>query len=331
MKRQFIAIFVITALVVTGCAGQAGTRDGNNTVRPQNTGESVQMLEDGQITLPIVKIDGTDYVDIAQMAEVIGFQFSNWSDDKTNFGIGDNDIVWSFKPESRTAEKEETEVLMDAPARKHQGTIMIPSSALKPLFGEEAVFTVQEGQVFIFPASSDTPAGDPEEDFGDDPEDLTQGKDLEASVSLPMDLQAQLQDMSVLSLNQRSQLITKAKRYLGVPYKFGAGPYTRTKRFDCSSYVRHLYADFGYKLPRTARAQATKGKLVPKSKLRRGDLLFFYVPGRFKTNTKVGHVGIYMGNKKMIHSSPKPKNGVQISNINSNYWKRTFLRAKRLS
>jgi hypothetical protein len=54
------------------------------------------------------------------------------------------------------------------------------------------------------------------------------------------------------------------------------------------------------------------------------------VPGRFKTDKIVGHVGIYMGNNQMIHASPKPKDGVQITNINQPYWKKTFLSAKRL-
>jgi len=60
-------------------------------------------------------------------------------------------------------------------------------------------------------------------------------------------------------------------------------------------------------------------------------LMFYYVPGRFKSNKVVGHVGIYMGNQRMIHASPEPKNGVQISSIDKAYWKMTFLRAKRVA
>jgi len=58
--------------------------------------------------------------------------------------------------------------------------------------------------------------------------------------------------------------------------------------------------------------------------------MYFYVPGRFKSNKKVGHVGIYMGGGKMIHSSPLPKDGVQITNIDKAYWKRTYLYSKRI-
>ena len=38
------------------------------------------------------------------------------------------------------------------------------------------------------------------------------------------------------------------------------------------------------------------GTFVSRKSLRKGDLMFFYVPGRFKTNKTVGHVGIYIGN-----------------------------------
>jgi cell wall-associated NlpC family hydrolase len=70
---------------------------------------------------------------------------------------------------------------------------------------------------------------------------------------------------------------------------------------------------------------------VSRQSLRRGDLLFFYVPGRFKSNNVVGHVGIYIGNRQMIHAGTEPKNGVQIRSIDRDYWKRTFLSAKRVA
>ncbi|MNF16046.1 Murein DD-endopeptidase MepH precursor [compost metagenome] len=70
---------------------------------------------------------------------------------------------------------------------------------------------------------------------------------------------------------------------------------------------------------------------MSRSSLRVGDLLYFYVPGRFQTNKTVGHVGIYIGNRNMINSSPAPKDGVQIISIDKAYWKRTFLFAKRIA
>lgn len=41
-------------------------------------------------------------------------------------------------------------------------------------------------------------------------------------------------------------------------------------------------------------------------------------------------MGIYMGGGKMIHSSPLPLDGVQITDIDRPYWKETFRVAKRI-
>src|SRR5690606_7597956 len=122
------------------------------------------------------------------------------------------------------------------------------------------------------------------------------------------------------NINMNAMLRT-AKRYLGVKYKFGAKPYPQSKRFDCSTFTQYVYGKYGVSLPRTARAQTRKGTAVSRKNLRKGDLMYFYVPGRFKKQKTIGHVGIYIGNQKMIHASPQPKNGVQITNINKPYWK----------
>src|SRR5690606_8471984 len=99
---------------------------------------------------------------------------------------------------------------------------------------------------------------------------------------------------------------------------------------DCSSFVQHIYKAVGVNMPRVARNQAEKGKSVSRSNLQPGDLMYFSVPGRFRSERTVGHVAIYMGNNKMIHSSPSPKDGVQITDINDDYWKRTYLHARRV-
>ena len=126
-------------------------------------------------------------------------------------------------------------------------------------------------------------------------------------------------------------MIRKGKQYLGVKYLFGTGPYSKTGRFDCSTFTQYIFGKYNIKLPRVARQQATYGTLVSRKSLRKGDLVFFYVPGRFKTNKTVGHVGIYIGNMQMLNANTKPKNGVQITNMNKPYWKKTFLKAKRIA
>lgn len=43
----------------------------------------------------------------------------------------------------------------------------------------------------------------------------------------------------------------------------------------------------------------------------------------------ISHVGIYVGNNKLIHAST-PSTGVILSDINSRYYQRTFVTARRL-
>ncbi|WP_345770678.1 C40 family peptidase [Blastococcus saxobsidens] len=78
----------------------------------------------------------------------------------------------------------------------------------------------------------------------------------------------------------------------GDPYAWGA---TGPNAFDCSGLTTYAYKAAGIDLPRTSRAQSTAGVHVDRAHLQPGDLIFFYSP--------VGHVGMYIGNGQMVHSS----------------------------
>lgn len=129
---------------------------------------------------------------------------------------------------------------------------------------------------------------------------------------------------SALSASTADKLLNYADNYLGTPYKFGASTST-TKSFDCSSFTKHVFKKFGYNLPRTAAQQAKVGKFVSKSNLKKGDLLFFKVPSR---GSGIGHVAIYAGNGKMIHTYGA--GGVKFSSMNASYWKTNYVTARRL-
>lgn len=137
----------------------------------------------------------------------------------------------------------------------------------------------------------------------------------------------QVKSTSSINMNQ---LIQFAKKYLGVKYEFGAEPYQKSGTFDCSSFVAHVYGRFGIDMPRSSRSQAKLGKTISRSQMKPGDLMFFSVPGRFSSDKVVGHVAIYIGDGKMIHSSPAPDNGVQITDIDRDHWKKTYLFSKRI-
>ena len=63
---------------------------------------------------------------------------------------------------------------------------------------------------------------------------------------------------------------------------------------------------------------------VPGELLRPGDLLFFRQGG-----SAIGHVGIYLGEGKMIHASSQ-RRGVILTDLRQSYYQDTFVVAKRL-
>jgi cell wall-associated NlpC family hydrolase len=92
----------------------------------------------------------------------------------------------------------------------------------------------------------------------------------------------------------RKAAMSLALSKVGKPYRWGAsGP----NAFDCSGLVKWSFAQAGRALPRTSRAQSTAGTPVSRANLQPGDLVFFYRP--------ISHVGIYIGNNKVVHASRK--------------------------
>lgn len=130
-------------------------------------------------------------------------------------------------------------------------------------------------------------------------------------------------------------IISDGMRYLGTPYVYGTERFS-DKAFDCSSYVQYLYAKHGIRLGFNSREQAVEGQEVPFINLRKGDLMFFSdedYPNETGLN-KVRHVGIYMGDGKILHTY-EPGIGVVISNIHKDekegeYWYQNFLFARRV-
>lgn len=130
-------------------------------------------------------------------------------------------------------------------------------------------------------------------------------------------------------------IVAEGLQYLGTEYVFGTERFS-DKAFDCSSYVQFLYAKQGINLGYNSREQAVEGKEVPFINLRKGDLMFFSdedYPNEVGLN-KVRHVGIYMGNGKILHTY-EPGIGVVISNIHKDekegeYWYENYLFARRV-
>lgn len=90
---------------------------------------------------------------------------------------------------------------------------------------------------------------------------------------------------------------------IGKPYVWGA---TGPGSFDCSGLTQAAWRSAGVSLPRTTYTQINAGQRVSRSQLAPGDLVFFY--------SGISHVGIYIGDGKMIHA-PRTGTNVRIAPI----------------
>ena len=119
------------------------------------------------------------------------------------------------------------------------------------------------------------------------------------------------------------RLVKTAQLYQGYAYRWGGmSPVTG---FDCSGFVNYICSQYGISLNRTAQDIYLKdGVAVSKSELQPGDILCFgYGP------YCITHVGFYVGDGQMIHASTS-STGVIYSDINSSYYTRMYVGAKRV-
>lgn len=115
-----------------------------------------------------------------------------------------------------------------------------------------------------------------------------------------------------------------AKQFLGVKYVLGGkSPETG---FDCASFTKYVYKNFGVTLGSIASDQNNVGTDVGMDDLKIGDLILF----QNEEKTKIGHVGIYIGGGNFVHAA-NPDRGVVIDNIiTSSYYNTRFVTAKRI-
>ena len=95
-------------------------------------------------------------------------------------------------------------------------------------------------------------------------------------------------------------IIADAFKLKGVPYLWGG---MTPKGVDCSGLVRWSFIMNGVLLPRNASQMVHCGDEVSLDSLQRGDLVFFGTPATSEKPRRVTHVGIYIGNGRIIHSS----------------------------
>jgi len=122
-------------------------------------------------------------------------------------------------------------------------------------------------------------------------------------------------------------IIRLGRSLLGTPYRFGAGRYPRSGRFDCSSYLQYIFGRNGVVLPRTARAQARIGNRILRNDIEAGDIIFFRRP-RYSDN-RIGHCGVDIGNGLMLNTYKSPP-GVTITRWKNPYWLSRYITAREI-
>ena len=125
-----------------------------------------------------------------------------------------------------------------------------------------------------------------------------------------------------LSDTRFAAMIAEAEKYLGYPYVWGGS--SPSTSFDCFGFACWVVNHSGWSLGRTS-AQGLFNACTPisRSNARPGDLIFFQ--GTYDT-PGVSHVGIYVGNNRMIHCG----NPISYTIINTQYWQSHFYAFGRL-
>lgn len=91
-----------------------------------------------------------------------------------------------------------------------------------------------------------------------------------------------------------------------------SGPNT----FDCSGLTMTAWRQAGISLPHYSYSQYSKSRKIPLSQAQPGDLIFYF-------GGSVHHVGMYIGNGKMVHAA-NPDEGVVITDVLGPWYNRYF-------
>lgn len=155
--------------------------------------------------------------------------------------------------------------------------------------------------------------------------ELLNEHELSATLAELSDIDADRPVDLAKNIEENNQGISSLKKtaygFLGARYRFGGNS---RGSLDCSSFVQQVFREQNISLPRTAREQFNVGSEVVRGDLRKGDLVFFQTYARFPS-----HVGIYLGNRKMIHASSRDRR-VVISSMDTPYYLSRYLGARRV-
>ena len=107
----------------------------------------------------------------------------------------------------------------------------------------------------------------------------------------------------------------------GSPYRNGGSD---PSGFDCSGFVRYVFAQHGIGLGRTVGEQFHEGTEV-KAGVEAGDLIFFAT----SNSSAVSHVGMAIGGDEFVHA-PSSRGEVRVERLTAPYWASRYIGARRI-
>ena len=117
-------------------------------------------------------------------------------------------------------------------------------------------------------------------------------------------------------------LVTQARKFLGLNYLWAG---TSGFGYDCSGFTHGVFRALGKTIPRDAAAQFARGtKIASRSSLHPGDLVFFR-----SSSGAIHHVGIYIGDGRMIHA-PATGKPIQTTSLTREPYRNEFAGGRRI-
>lgn len=132
-----------------------------------------------------------------------------------------------------------------------------------------------------------------------------------------------LADGVAIQSTRLQDVLIHAISLIGVKYQYGGN--SAHSGFDCSGFVRHVFAEsIALDLPRSSYLMGKRGMTVADGDLQPGDLVFYNTLRR-----SFSHVGIYLGEGRFVHSPSRGK-AIEIVDMSEAYWRKRFNGARRI-
>ncbi|MBP3966170.1 C40 family peptidase [Paenibacillus lignilyticus] len=322
MKR--LMIFISLALILASCSAKENAHIGKNNASGSLVNLQIQGHQ-GAVTTPYKMRDGKVWIPADQAAELFGYRYE-LEPASQSASMGYMDPIYRFKLNSKQAHIGDEPLMLHEAPQLIDHKLYLETNSLSQLWQTPLDWDAKLNSIVVTPPAVDEPDRSSAlsmprntlrakaldtDDSQWDPNDNTDGNPD------PDGNSGGNQGGNTEPGADAEKVISFAKQFMAIPYKFDAAPYAESRKFDCSSFVQHVFDHVGIELPRSSRAQSKIGQYVAREHFKPGDAVFFYTPGRYSSNKIVGHVGIYIGNNQVIHTYGSP--GVTISELEGSW------------